>query len=49
MKNVIGEEVRKALSKQIRVYLAGDLQQQEDFNFIKTGGNVLYNQSNARN
>ena len=38
MKIVNGKQVREALSKQIRVYLCGDLSVPEDFEFAKTDG-----------
>lgn len=38
MKVVIGKNVREALSKQIRVYLCGNLSAPEDFEFAKTDG-----------
>ena len=38
MKIVNGKQVRKALSKQIRVYFCGNLSNPEDFEFAKTDG-----------
>ena len=38
MKTVNGQQVREALSKQIRVYLCGDLAEPEDFESVKTDG-----------
>ena len=38
MKTVNGQQVREALSKQIRIYLCGNLSDREDFEFAKTDG-----------
>lgn len=38
MKTIDGDQVRESLSKQIRVYLCGNLSSPEDFEFIKTDG-----------
>lgn len=38
MKIVYGKEVRETLSKQIRVYLCGNLSDPEPFDFVKTDG-----------
>lgn len=38
MKIICGQDMRRSLFKQIRVYLCGNLSNPEDFDFIKTDG-----------